>query len=49
VEVSEAYAEELVQKPDLEILEGPYPMVFDSSGNLPALLLHQARKKDPID
>ena len=49
VEVSEAYAEELEKKSDLEILEGPYPMVFDSSGNLPALLLHQTRKKEPFD
>jgi len=49
VEVSEIYGEELEKKPDLEILTGPYPMVFDSSGNLPALLLAQTRKKDPFD
>ena len=49
VEVSEAYVGELEKKSDLKILEGPYPMVFDSSGNLPALLLHQTRKKDPFD
>lgn len=49
VEVSEIYLEELKKKSDLEILKGPYPMVFDSSGNLPNLLLHQTRKKDPFD
>jgi len=49
VEVSEMYIEELEKKSDLEILEGPYPMVFDSSGNLSALLLPQTRKKDPFD
>jgi hypothetical protein len=49
VEVSEAYAEELEQKSDLEIQEGPYPMFFDSFGNLPAFLLHQTRKKDLSD
>jgi hypothetical protein len=49
VEVSEVYREEIENKSDLEILEGPYPMVFDSSGNLPTLLMHQTRKNDPFD
>jgi len=49
VEVSETYREEIEKKSDLEILEGPYPMVFDASGNLPNLPLHQTRKKDPSD
>jgi len=49
VEVSVTYREEIEKKSDLEILEGPYPMVFDSSGNLPNLPLHQTRKKDPSD
>lgn len=49
VEVSEVYIEELGKKSHLEILEGPYPMAFDSSGNLPNLLLHQTRRKDPVD
>jgi len=49
LEVSEVYREEVEKKSDLEILEGPYPMVFDSSGNLQNLPLHQTRKKDPFD
>jgi hypothetical protein len=48
-EVSEVYIEELDKKSDFEILKGPYPMVFDSSDNLPDLLLDQTRKKDPVD
>jgi hypothetical protein len=49
VEVSEAYEKELPQRPDLEILEGPYPMRFDSYANLLALRLHETRKKDLSD
>ncbi len=35
VEVSEAYAEDFQQRPDLEIIGGPYPMEFNSENNLP--------------
>lgn len=49
VEVSEVYEKELHNKPDLEVVAGPYPMGFDSQGNLPALLLHQTRKRDLSD
>ena len=35
VEVSEVYVNEVRQRPDLEILEGPNPMIFDGDGNLP--------------
>jgi len=34
-EVSEAYAEMLQQRPDLEIISGPDVMVFNSENNLP--------------
>ena len=34
VEVSEVYGEEMKKRPDLEVLEGPKPMSFDSQGNL---------------
>jgi len=36
-EVSEVYREELLNRPDLEILEGPRSMAFDHGGNLVAL------------
>jgi hypothetical protein len=36
-EVSEAFAQELQQRSDLEILDGPSPMVFADDGNLPSL------------
>jgi len=49
VEVSEAYEKELLQRSDLEIMEGPYAMGFDSQGNLLALKLHGTRKKDLSD
>ncbi len=45
VEVSETY-EELGQRSDLEILEGPFPVVFDQQGNLKSLQVHGARKGD---
>jgi hypothetical protein len=34
LEVSEAFAETLQQRPDLEIMAGPYPMAFSSENNL---------------
>jgi len=34
VEVSEVYENEIRARTDLEIMEGPDPMVFDSNGNL---------------
>jgi hypothetical protein len=49
VEVSEAYRDELLGRSDLEILEGPYPMGFDSLGNLLDLQIHETRKKDLVD
>jgi len=49
VEVSEAYGDELLQRSDLEMLEGPTPMGFDSQGNLLALRLHETRKQDLSD
>ena len=49
VEVSEAYEKELLQRPDLEILEGPHPMGFDARGNLLGLRLHETRKQDLSD
>lgn len=47
VEVSEIYKEEIADRPDLEILEGPRPMSFDAEGNLsPLAVLGPARKGD---
>jgi len=46
VEVSQAYAEEMKKRPDLEILEGPKPMPFDRQGNLLPLVVHGTRKAD---
>jgi hypothetical protein len=37
VEVSEAFAEELQKRSDLEILDGPSPIVFTDDGNLQTL------------
>jgi hypothetical protein len=34
LEVSEAYAATLQQRPDLEIMDGPYPMEFNGEHNL---------------
>ena len=34
VEVSEAFADELSKRSDLEILGGPQPMTFDAQDNL---------------
>lgn len=49
VEVSEAYKDELLERSDLEILDGPYSMGFDSRGDLLALQLNEMRKKDLSD
>lgn len=47
VEVSEIYREELGQRSDLQVLEGPKAMPFDSQGNLASLAVHGgARKAD---
>ena len=48
VEVSEAYQEEFPKRKDLEILGGPKPMVFDSQGNLPALVVHGGERKGDL-
>ena len=34
VEVSEAYAQELDQRAELQVIDGPVPMMFDSANNL---------------
>ena len=46
LEVSEIYAQEVRERPDLEILEGPNPVIFDGESNLPALRVHGHRKGD---
>jgi len=46
VKVSEAYGDELRNRSDLEILEGPMPMSFDGHGNLLPLIVHGTRKGD---
>jgi hypothetical protein len=46
VEVSAAYGGELDSRSDLEILEGPKPMVFDDRGDLLPLVVHGTRKGD---
>jgi hypothetical protein len=48
VEVSSAYAEELKTRSDLQILEGPQPMIFDSQKNLPALVVHGGGRKGDL-
>ena len=45
VEVSEIYRDEIPNRPDLEILEGPRPMSFDDRGNLVPLVVHGADRK----
>ena len=47
-EVSEAYQEEFSGRKDLEILEGPKPMVFNAQGNLSALLVHGGGRKGDL-
>lgn len=49
VEVSEGYVEELFERTDLEILDGPNPMNFDLRGNLLDLQIYEMRKKDLVD
>lgn len=46
VEVSEVYEKEIHQKPDLEILEEPNQMIFDTNGNLFDLQVKGSRKGD---
>jgi hypothetical protein len=48
VEVSEVYGEEFANRKDLEILEGPKPMVFDGQGNLSALVVHGGGRKGDL-
>ncbi|MBS3918228.1 MAG: DUF2088 domain-containing protein [Deltaproteobacteria bacterium] len=48
-EISETYEKELLQRPDLKIVEGPYPMGFIVQGNLLGLRLDETRKKDLSD
>lgn len=45
VEVSEIYGDEIPDRPDLEILEGPRPMSFDAGGNLVPMVVHGADRK----
>jgi len=45
VEVSEIYKDEILNRPDLEILEGPRPMSFDAQGNLLTLAVHGIARK----
>ena len=46
VEVSAAYLEEVNQRPDLKVLQGPNPMAFDLQDNLLPLNIHGVRKGD---
>jgi uncharacterized protein (DUF362 family) len=46
LEVSEIYAQEVRQRSDLEILEGPNPVIFDGDGNLRDLRVQGHRKGD---
>ncbi len=48
VEVSAAYQDEFAKRKELEILEGPTPMVFDGQGNLPALVVHGGGRKGDL-
>jgi len=48
VEVSAVYAEDLNKRSDLQILEGPLPMIFDSRNNLPALIVHGGGRKGDL-
>ncbi|MCX8117605.1 MAG: nickel-dependent lactate racemase [Desulfobacterota bacterium] len=49
VEVSEIYKEELLERTDLRVLEGPYPMRFDPKGNLLPFLAQERRRKELVD
>jgi hypothetical protein len=46
VEVSEAYEKDLRRCANLEILEGPKPLVFDHKENLLPFIVHGTRKAD---
>jgi hypothetical protein len=48
VEVSEVYEKDVRKRPDLEILEGPNPMIFDAQSNLPALKVKGVIRKADI-
>jgi len=48
VEVSEIYKDDIPNRPDLEILEGPHPLPFDARGNLVPLVVHGADRKGDI-
>ncbi len=48
IEVSEVYGEELRNRSDLEVLEGPQPMSFDKQGNLLPLLVHGGARKGDL-
>jgi hypothetical protein len=45
VEVSEIYRDEISNRRDLDILEGPYSLPFDAPGNLVPLIVHGADRK----
>ncbi|MCG2739985.1 MAG: lactate racemase domain-containing protein [Syntrophaceae bacterium] len=45
VDVSEIYKEEILNRPDLEILEGPHSLPFDARENLLPLVVHGADRK----
>jgi uncharacterized protein (DUF362 family) len=48
VEVSEAYLDEIGKRSDLEILEGPQPLPFDTEGNLAKLAVHAGSRKADV-
>lgn len=48
VEVSEAYLPELKNRPDLEIVAGPFPLSFDATGNLPPLKVEASTRRGDI-
>ncbi len=48
LEVSEIYRDEILKRSDLEILEGPRPMSFDSGDNLFPLVVHGADRKGDL-
>lgn len=48
LEVSEVYRDEILKRSDLEILEGPRPMSFDSGDNLFPLVVHGADRKGDL-
>jgi hypothetical protein len=46
VEVSEVFEKDIRAITDLEIMEGPNPMVFDPNGNVFNLQAKDIRKRD---